>query len=97
MDHHGIGGEEGGGREGGVRDDVGHHLIQVETAAATAHFQEVLHLEGGAVSHDQHVTSSSSTSSTLHALFRPDLLDVLLLEPDGSNCSAFGEKIKLIT
>ena len=28
---------------------------------------------------------------------RPDLLDVLLLEPGGSNFSAFGEKIKLIT
>ena len=27
----------------------------------------------------------------------PDLLDVLLLEPGGSNVSAFGEKIKLIT
>ena len=31
------------------------------------------------------------------ALVRPDLLDVLLLEPGGANFSAFGEKIKLIT
>ena len=32
-----------------------------------------------------------------HLPVRPDLLDVLLLEPGGSNFSAFGGKIKLIT
>ena len=33
----------------------------------------------------------------IHFNLRPNLLDVLLLEPGGPNFSAFGEKIKLIT
>ena len=43
------------------------------------------------------VNAAAIDATMLSCILRPDLLDVLLLEPGGSNFSAFGEKIKLIT